>query len=282
MSASSGPVLSASFDSRLARGVERSAAWLLGLLWLAPLLYAFWAAFHPREFATRFDLTAPWTLANIVEVWNAVPFGRYYLNTVLLVSGILIAQLVIGCLAAYAFARFEFRGREVVFAFVLVQLMLIPDVLIVQNFRTMSQLGLVDTITAIGLPYVASAFCIFLLRQSFRSIPVELVEAAEVEGASRLQVLWKVYVPIARPTLVAFGLVSVSGNWNNFLWPLVITSSAETRPLTVGLAVFITPETGVNWTVLSAATVIVIAPLLAVFLLFQRQFVQSFLRSGIK
>jgi sn-glycerol 3-phosphate transport system permease protein len=160
--------------------------------------------------------------------------------------------------------------------------MIMPDVLIVENYRMIGKLGLLDTIPAIALPYLASAFGIFLLRQTFKSVPQELVEAARVEGAGPLQILWKVYVPLARPTYVAFGLVSVSYHWNNFLWPLIVTNSVESRPLTVGLAVFGAPETGVDWSIITAATVMTMAPLLIAFLLFQRQFVQSFMRAGIR
>ncbi len=264
------------------RGLETVAAWLLALLWLAPLLYAFWAAFHPPEYATRFVLTAPLTLGNFAEAWSQAPFARYFLNTFMLVTSILAAQFVLCTLAGYAFARFDFWGRDVAFALVLVQLMIMPEVLIVENYRTMSRLGLVDTIAGIGLPYMASAFGIFLLRQTFKTIPKELEEAARVEGCSMLQILWKVYVPLARPTYVAYGLVSVSYHWNNFLWPLVITNSVETRPLTVGLAIFGAPESGVDWSVITAGTLLAVAPLLLAFLLFQRQFVQSFMYAGIK
>ncbi len=262
--------------------LEAAAAWLLALLWLAPLLYAFWAAFHPPEYATRFVLGAPLTLANFFEAWSQAPFARYFLNTFLLVTSILAAQFVLCTLAGYAFARFAFPGRDLAFALVLVQLMIMPEVLIVENYRTMSRLGLVDTIAGIGLPYMASAFGIFLLRQTFKTIPEELEEAARVEGCSMLQILWKVYVPLARPTYVAYGLVSVSYHWNNFLWPLVITNSVETRPLTVGLAIFGAPESGVDWSVITAGTLLAVAPLLLAFLLFQRQFVQSFMYAGIK
>jgi len=262
--------------------VETTAAWILGLLWILPLLYAFWSAFHPREFATHFELFAPLTLDNFREAWSYAPFARYYLNTFALVSSVLIAQFVLCTLAAFAFARFEFVGREVAFALVLVQLMIMPEVLIVENYRTMSRLDLVDTISGIGLPYMASAFGIFLLRQTFKTVPKELEEAARVEGCNLLQILWKVYVPIARPTYIAYGLVSVSYHWNNFLWPLVITNSVETRPLTVGLAIFGAPESGVDWSIITAGTLIAVAPLLIAFLLFQRQFVQSFMHAGIK
>lgn len=267
---------------RLGDRLETGAAWLLAFLWLLPLIYAFWSAFHPAEYATRFSLFAPVTLDNFRTAWSQAPFARYFLNTFVLVTSILAAQFILCTLAAFAFARFEFRGRGVAFALVLVQLMIMPEVLIVENYRTMSQLGLVDTILGIGLPYMASAFGIFLLRQTFKTIPKELEEAARVEGCSTLKVLWKVYVPLARPTYVAYGLVSVSYHWNNFLWPLVITNSVTTRPLTVGLAIFGAPESGVNWSIITAGTLLAVAPLLVAFLLFQRQFVQSFMHAGIK
>lgn len=262
--------------------LDTLAAWLLALLWILPLAYAVWTAFHPSEYSTRFVLAAPLTLENFERAWAAAPFARYFLNTTLLVFMILAVQLVLGTLAAYAFARYEFRGRNVAFSLVLVQLMVMPDILLVENYRTMARLGLVDTLLAIGLPYFASAFAIFLLRQTFMGVPRELDEAARVEGAGPLQTLWRVYVPLARPVYTAFALVSVSFHWNNFLWPLIITNSPNARPLTVGLQVFSSVDQGVDWSVITAATLMTSAPLLVAFLLFQRQFVQSFMRAGIK
>ena len=266
----------------MTRVLETIGAWLLAILWILPLAYAFWTAFHPPEFATRFELFAPLTLQNFVNAWNAAPFARYFVNTVLLVTLILGVQLVLVTLAAYAFARYEFRGRDLMFALVLVQLMIMPDVLIVENYRTMAALDLTDTITAIGLPYMASAFGIFLLRQTFKTIPRELDEAARVEGAGSLRVLWEVYVPLARPVYIAYALVSVSYHWNNFLWPLIVTNSVGSRPLTVGLQVFSSTDQGIDWSIITAATLLTSGPLLVAFLLFQRQFVQSFMRAGIR
>jgi len=265
-----------------ALALETLAAWTLGILWVMPLVFAFWTAFHPAEFSTRFVLGAPLTLENFEKAWQAAPFARYFVNTVTLVTMILAAQLVLVTFAAYAFARFEFPGRDVLFALVLVQLMVMPDVLLVENYRTMTALGIKDTILAIGLPYFASAFGIFLLRQTFKTVPKELDEAARVEGCSPLATLWKVYVPLARPTYLAFALVSVSYHWNNFLWPLIITNSVESRPVTVGLQVFSATDQGIDWSIINAATLLSAGPLLIAFLLFQRQFVQSFMRAGIK
>ena len=265
-----------------AQVLETTAAWLLGLLWILPLLYAFWTAFHPPEFSTRFEILAPLSLDNFRRAWEAAPFARYFVNSFALVTMVLAAQLFLCTLAGYAFARFEFPGKDVAFLLVLAQLMIMPDVLIVENYRTMARLGILDSIPAIGLPYMASAFGIFLLRQTFKTVPRVLDEAARVEGANALQVLWKVYVPLARPVYLAYGLVSVSYHWNNFLWPLIVTNSVTSRPVTVGLQVFSAADQGVDWSVITAATLMTSAPLLVAFLLFQRQFVQSFMRAGIR
>lgn len=262
--------------------LETAAAWLLGFLWILPLAYAVWTAFHAPEFSARFEILAPLTLSNFVRAWEAAPFARYFLNSFLLVTMVLGCQLVLCTLAAYAFARFEFPGKEIAFLLVLVQLMIMPDVLIVENYRTMWRLGILDSIPAIGLPYVASAFGIFLLRQTFKTVPKELDEAARVEGAGPLAVLLKVYVPLAKPVYLAYGLVSVSYHWNNFLWPLIVTNSVSSRPVTVGLQVFSSGDQGIDWSIITAATLMTSAPLLIGFLLFQRQFVQSFMRAGIR
>ena len=278
----SSTVMAGAEEAWLWRGLTTFGAWVLAFIWAAPLLYAVWTAFHPAAFAVRFDVSAPLTLDNFFRAWDAAPFGRYFLNSFILVTMILAGQLVLCTLAAYAFARFAFAGRDLMFILVLLQLMIMPDVLIVENYRTMGRLGLLDTITAIGLPYMGSAFGIFLLRQTFKSVPTELEDAARVEGAGPLQILWKVYVPLARPVYVAYGLVSVSHHWNNFLWPLIVTNSVETRPVTVGLQVFSSVDQGIDWSVITAATLLTSGPLLIAFLLFQRQFVQSFMRAGIK
>ena len=246
------------------------------------LPHVFWAAFHPQEYAINFEILAPLTLSNFAEAWVQAPFARYFLNTFFIVSSILIVQFIVCTLAAYAFARYEFFGSKILFAIILIQLMIVPEILIVENYNIMSKLNLVDTILGVGLPYMASAFGIFLLRQTFKSIPKELEEAARIEGCKLFGILLRVYVPLAKPTYLAYGLVSVSYHWNNFLWPLVITNSVNTRPLTVGLAIFGAPESGVNWSLISAATLLSVAPLLLGFILFQKQFIQSFMFAGIK
>ncbi|TAN01550.1 MAG: carbohydrate ABC transporter permease [Rhizobiaceae bacterium] len=262
--------------------LETAGAWLLAGLWILPLAYAFWAAFHASGDATSLRLASPIVLDNFHYVWKVAPFPTYFLNTFMLVTLILVVQLVLATLAGFAFARYDFPFKNIIFGTILLQLMIVPEALMVENYRTINFFGLNDSILGMAVPYFASAFGIFLMRQTFKSIPKELDDAAVVEGATSVQVLWRVYVPLARPTLLAYGLVSVSYHWNNFLWPLIVSNSVDSRPLTVGLQVFSSVDQGINWSFISAATLLSVAPLLIAFLLFQKQFVQSFLRAGIR
>jgi sn-glycerol 3-phosphate transport system permease protein len=171
----------------------------------------------------------------------------------------------------------------VLFHAFLLQLMLVPPILIVPNMSTLVSLHLYDTLAGVMAPYFASAFGVFLMRQTFRNIPREYEEAALVDGASRLQIIFRVLLPLARPGLAAFAIVSVTSHWNEFLWPLMATSSPSNQVLTVGLASFTSgAEAGSEWGVIAAGTFLVAAPLLVLFVLFQRQFVASFTYSGIK
>jgi len=264
------------------RHIEAALAVAVAVIWISPLLFAVWAAFHDVSDAVNFNLAAPWTLENFRTAWAGAPWPAYFLNSFLLVTSVLIGQFVLTTLAGFAFAQVEFRGKDTLFVLVLLQLFILPEVLILENHKVATTLGLVDSILGIGAPYMASAFGIFLMRQTFKSVPKELDEAARIEGCSTLGVLWRVYVPAARPAYLAYALVSVATHWNNFLWPLIVTNTESTRPLTVGLSIFGAPENGVDISVISAATVMVIAPLVILFLIFQRQFVQAFLRAGIK
>jgi len=168
-----------------------------------------WTALYPAEFSAKFSLLAPLTLENIERASEAAAFARYFLNTTLLVAPILCSQHVLCTLAAYAFVRCEFRGKNVLLALASVQLIIMPDILLIGNYKPMSKLARIDTLFAIGLPYFASASAIFLLRQTFKGIPKGLVEAATKEGTNAVQTLSRFYV--------AFSLVSVSYHWNNFL-----------------------------------------------------------------
>ena len=276
------------------RSAMRDGRWLavamlatVALVWSTPLLWMSVAAFRPQNFggldmASLLPDFMP-TLDNFAEALDSADFARLYLNTLAVCGGILAVQLATVTLAGYAFARLRFRGRDVVFHLFLLQLMIVPPVLIVPNLVTIVGLGLYDTLLAVMAPYFASAFGVFLMRQTFRTIPRDFEEAAMVEGANWAQIVWRVLVPLARPGMVAFAIVSVTAHWNEFLWPLMVISSPDNHTLTIGLASFTRgAESASQWGVIAAGTFLVAAPLLAAFALFQRQFVNSFLFTGVK
>ena len=259
----------------------------VALLWAIPFAWMAVASLRPGNAAAA-DVASllpagPFGLANFVDAWRSGDFLLWYANTIVLCGGILAVQCITISLAGYAFARLRFRGQNTLFHLFLLQLMLVPPVLIVPNMTTLVRLHLYDTLAGVMAPYFASAFGVFLMRQTFRTLPRDYEEAALVGGASHLVIVFRVLLPLARPGLVAFAIVSVTAHWNEFLWPLMATSSPSNRVLTVGLASFTSgAEAGSEWGVIAAGTFFVAAPLVMIFLLFQRQFVSSFMFSGIK
>ncbi len=270
----------------LGRWLINGAALLLALSWLSIVVWALIVSFRdPSDPLGRGDVwfSPVMTVENYVRAWELAPFGQYYINTILLVLMILTVQMITTTLAGFAFARYRFSGQRFIFFFILLQLMIPTTALLAPNFSTIRVLGIYDTLLAIGIPYFGSAFGTFLMRQAFLEVPQELADAGIVDGCSWWQLLRHVYLPPTIPTLIAFGLSSTAWHWNEFLWPLVVTISDSSRPLTVGLVRFTQlGEIGARWSLLSAATLLVAGPLLVTFLVFQRRFVQSFLHSGLK
>jgi sn-glycerol 3-phosphate transport system permease protein len=255
------------------------------LLWAIPFIWMAAASLRPDNSAEAASLLPafPPTSANFIEAWQSGHFPLWYLNTGLMCAGILMVQCVTVSCAGYAFARLRFPGRDVLFSLFLLQLMLVPAVLIVPNLTTLVHLGLYDTLAGIMAPYFASAFGVFLMRQTFRALPRDFEDAAAIDGASRLQIIRLILLPLARPGLAAFAIVSVTSHWNEFLWPLMATSSPSTQVLTTGLASFTSgAESGNQWGLIAAGTFLVAGPLLLLFLLFQKQFVSSFVFTGLK
>ena len=258
----------------------------LAVIFLIPLVFTVLVSVRPEtEPVTKGNIFfgSEITTENYERALAIAPWGLHYVNSVIFVGGTLAVQLLTVTAAAYAFARMRFRGRDALLLLILLQLMIPAGVLLVQNFRTIYQLGAFDTHVALMLPYWGSAFGVLLLRQTFREVPIELEEAARIDGANLYAVIRQVYVPNAIPAYLAFALVSVSAHWNEFLWPFIITRSEAVRPLTVGLNKLIkTTDQGAFYGTLMAGTLLVVAPLVLLFLAFQRQFVESFARSGIR
>ncbi len=256
---------------------------LIAAVFLIPLVWMVRTAFIPSEHATNLLAVAMPTLDNFTRVWQAAPWSTYYINTFIIVGGVLAMQFFTVVLAGYAFARLDFHLKNTLFILFLLQIMIAADVLILPNYKTISALGLSNTLLGAMLPFFASAMGTFLIRQTIKTIPYELEEAAKIDGCSLPRLLLQIYVPLLVPALIAHGTIAASYQWNNFLWNLIVINSVANRPLTVGLAIFaMSYETGAQWSDVSAATFLVAAPLLTLFFVFQKRFVHSFAHSGIK
>ncbi|MGU3495433.1 carbohydrate ABC transporter permease [Xanthobacteraceae bacterium A53D] len=257
----------------------------LTLLWLSPLVWILVTSLKTRT--EVFDPAAgflPQVLewANYPGALSVAPFGIYLINSVLVTGGILIAQLTTITLAAYAFARLNFPGKNLLFTLFLLQIMFPIYATFLTNFVTVRELGLLNTLPAMIVPFVASGYGTFMLRQAFRQVPVELADAARLDGCGHFGILWHVYLPLVKPTLIAFGIITVVTHWNDYMWPLLVTNSESVRTLPIGLGLLAKSDSGADWTRLMAATVVVVSPLLLLFVIFQRRFVDSFMHAGLK
>lgn len=212
-----------------------------------------------------------WQWDNYVRAWEAAPWVQYFLNTIFIASTTVLLVLVTSVLAGFAFGALRFPGRNVLFFVVLSALMIPPTVLLIPDYIILKDINWLDTYWAQIVPWGASVFGIFLVRQFVSTLPGELADAAEIDGAGSLRYLWSVVVPMLRPALVTIALYVGIGSWNSFVWPFIMTSSPAVQPIEVGLATFYGTN-GTDWTQLSAAAVFTTLPVLVVFLVAQRQF----------
>lgn len=266
---------------------------------LYPLAWMMMIAMKPAEEALRYPPTFfPETLArgdwagtlrqgaeNFKRAWAAPPgemtFGRYFMVSFLSAAMATLGTALTSILAAYPLACMNFRGRRSVFGAVLATLMIPSQVLMIPTYLILERLGWLDTYAALVVPFVASVFSIFLLRQFFMTVPVELWESAQLDGASRWTFLWSVLVPLARPVIVTVALLAFLGQWNSLLWPLIATTRPEMRTLMVGLQSF-NQESVSEPNLLMAGAAFSMIPIMIVFFILQRQFMESIARTGIK
>jgi multiple sugar transport system permease protein len=254
------------------------------LLMLFPFYWMLTTAFKDLEEASAFPPTlwpAEWIWANVPRAWQAAPFPRYFINTVIVASGQAGGVLISSALAAYAFARVPFKGKNVIFVCFLATLMIPVEVLLIPDFIILKYLNWYDTYLALIVPWTASVFAIFLLRQAFLSIPNELWDAAQIDGCTRFGFLWRIAVPISMPAMVTVGLLSFHGAWNALLWPLIATGSSDMRVLQVGLVAF-QSDARVQYHLWMAAATLTMAPMLIIYFVAQRYFIEGVSRSGIK
>ncbi|MBX7213312.1 MAG: carbohydrate ABC transporter permease [Thermoflexales bacterium] len=225
---------------------------------------------------------------NYVEAWKAAPFPRYFVNSLFVAGLVTLGDLTTGSLAAFAFGRMRFPGRDALFTLYLASLMIphqmtiIPSFLLLRNLSDIDPALGLDTYFALAAPFMASAFGVFMLRQSFMRIPNELEDAATLDGCGRLGFLTRVVLPLAQPSLAALALFAFQGNWNSYLWPLIVTNSDEMRTVQIGLRYFVGQEGGSQWGLLMAAAVFVSLPMIALYLFVQKTFTQGIANTGFK
>ncbi|MEY4407644.1 MAG: hypothetical protein RL345_2110 [Chloroflexota bacterium] len=220
--------------------------------------------------------------SNFPAAWAAAPFTRMYLNSIAVTFVSTTLKLVNATFCAYAFAYLQIPGRNLIFMFILGALMIPEEVTVLPNYLTVASLGYVNSITGLILPTIGSAFGTFFLRQHFLSLPREVIEAARVDGAGHLQILWHVILPLSRPVLATLILLTAVARWNDFLWPLVVTSKDTMRTLPVGIFFLFTQEGTTEWGVVLAGTIIVIAPIIALFIVVQRHLVEGIASGAVK
>lgn len=215
---------------------------------------------------------------NYLEALDFAPFGLYFFNSIVvaLISTVLV--LIVCSLAAFAFSKYNFKGKELILTLMFATMMVPGEMMMITNFNTISNLGLIDTRVAIFLPYIVSVFYIILIKQFFDRVPNELYLSSKVDGDSDFQYFRKILLPMARPILMTVAMLNIIGSWNAFLWPLLVTNSTELRTLPIGLSYF-TSDAGSETQLLMAATTIIILPLLIVFF-FTRKYVVSGLTNG--
>lgn len=255
----------------------------VGFFMLAPLLWMLSTSL--KEPGDIFIYPPQWipdpvVWQNYVETVSVMPFGRFYFNSTFQAAAVTVLQLLTSSLAAFAFARLRFRGRELLFLLYLGTMMIPFPVTMIPNFIIVRVLGWIDTYQALILPPAFSAFSTFLLRQYFMSLPIELDDAARVDGASSFRIWWQILLPLAGPAIATLAIFTFLGQWNNFLWPLIVTNSEHMRTLPVGLAAF-QGQYRVEWHLLMAGSVIALVPILVIYIIGQKWFVRGITLTGM-
>ena len=256
----------------------------LALIVIAPFIWMILTSF--KDMSEIYVYPPKWlpekfNFDNYVKAFTAAPFGRYYFNSLVVAFAVTLGQLITCSMAAFAFARLRFKGRDVLF-YVFLGTMMIPyNVTMIPSFMVLYWLGWIDTYYALIVPGLASAFGTFLLRQFFMTIPRELEEAAYIDGASRFQVLRKIIVPLAKPALATLAIFTFMGVFNDFIWALIVINSEQMQTVQLGLAIF-RDRYLTEWDLLMAGSVTAVLPILIVFFFSQKYFIKGITLSGLK
>ena len=257
---------------------------IASLAFLGPYVWSLSLSFQPAGdvFAWPIQLIPdPATLENYRRLWTEIPFARWLLNSTIVVLCVTVCNVVLASLAGYAFARFSFPGRSLLFYCFLATLMVPGHVTLVPKFMLLNYFGMINTYQGLILPGIVQVFGVFLMKQFFETLPPELEEAARIDGCSRFETFRKIILPVSKPALVALSIYTFQGAWNDFLWPVIVTTTPDMYTLPLGMAMF-RFEFKVEWTMLMAGSVLLSLPMLLIFIFFQRLFVQNAAATGGK
>ncbi len=279
----------------LLKNKKRSASFIAALILEVLLLFIviiinipfFWMI--STSFKVESDVLAypPKLIPSVINldgykyIWTLVPFARYFINTVFVSVSIAVSKIILASLAAYAFAKIPFKGKNTVFYIFLGTMMIPMEVIIIPNYITLSTIGWLDTYWALIIPFIVGAFSIFLLRQFFMQIPKDLDDAAVLDGCSRIRYLFTIVYPLSKPALLTVGLYAFLSSWNSFLWPLIVTNSDNMRVIQIALKA-LQDSWMIDWTSLTAASTIATVPIIVIFFFVQRQFLEGIAITGLK
>lgn len=271
--------------SLLALGGGYLAMLIVILVMLLPLYWVLVTSFKTHPDIFRVPVTFwpdPFTASNYEVATTSQNFLYYLRNSVFITSVLTVVQVVLGVLSAYALAFLRFPGRTVVLLFIIGALMVPNQITVISNYALVADLGWLGTFQGIMVPLAGVAFGTFLLRNHFVSLPKEIIEAAEMDAAGPLKMMWRVVLPMSWPTVIAFTLITIVNEWNQFLWPLLISRNETTAPLPVGLVFLQDSEGHTNWGPVMAGTILVLAPILIIFLLLQRHMIKGLTAGAVK
>ena len=257
---------------------------VLSVAMIFPFIWMVLTAFKPEGTIVQFPPQLwpdSWTFQNFTDIWERVPFGRFFLNSLVFAGGVTLISLFLDSLTAYALSRLNFPGRDALFLLILIALMLPFQVTFIPVFVTVQSFGLLNSFAGLIIPRATNAFGIFMLRQFFSTLPKELDDAARIDGAREFYIYLRLILPLSIPALATLAIFHFMYNWNDFLWPLLITSSTDMRTLPSGLALFVGQHT-VEYGVVMAGATLALAPLFIAFLFAQKYFVQGIALSGLK
>lgn len=216
---------------------------------------------------------------NYIDAYNSAPFKQYYINSIIVAVCVTAGELFTTILAAYAFSNINFKFKNILFTILIATMMVPGEVVLIPKYVILSDLGWINSYKALIIPWTASIFSIFLLRQSFISLPKDLYKAAKIDGCSDLKYLFKIMVPMSKPTIMSIIVLKVIGSWNSYMWPLIVTNTDEMRTLPVALAAF-SSEAGVNYNTLMAASIMIILPIIIVYIVLQKYIIEGISRNG--